>query len=311
VKCKKCSREAVVKLKHYNLSLCEEHFYEFFEERVKKAIKKFRMFDENDRILVAVSGGKDSMTVWYVLNRLGYRADGLFIRLGNGVSVDKTQEMIRNFADNLGRKMIVEDATKYLYGLSTFEASKILKRPTCSFCGMVKRYLMNKVAVEAGYDVLVTGHNLDDEASQLLGNLIHWQMDYILRSWPVLEKTHEKLAKKAKPLVLNYEDDIKLYAKMKGIPFLEEACPFSLGATSKVYKSLLHELENQQKGAILSFYVGYIREKERVFKLEEKNVELRSCKVCGYPTTAEVCTFCRARENLKKRLEKRKANVKR
>ena len=309
MKCRKCGKEAVVKLKHYNLPLCEEHFFEFFEGRVEKAIKKFKMFEKSDRILVAVSGGKDSMTAWYVLKKLGYNVDGLFIRLGKGEGIDKTQELIENFSKEIGSKLLIEDATEYLYGLSTFEAAKILRRPTCSFCGMVKRYLMNKVAVENGYDILVTGHNLDDEASQLLGNILHWQTDYIVRSWPVLEKTHEKFVKKVKPLVLNYEEDIRLYAKMKGIPFLASSCPFSVGATSKVYKKVFHQLEEEQKGITLSFYTGYIREKEDVFKIEEKKVELRSCKICGYPTTAEVCTFCRSRDALKKKLERRKREV--
>ncbi len=305
MKCKICKKEASVKLKHYNLPLCEEHFYEFFEKRVRKAIGKFKMFSKEDKILVAVSGGKDSMVIWYVLKKLGYKAEGLFIRLGNGVMIDRTQEIIENFAESIEGKLIVEDATKYLYGLSTFEAARILRRSTCSFCGMVKRYLMNKVAVEMGYDVLVTGHNLDDEASQLLGNILHWQKGYILRSWPVLEKTHEKFVKKVKPLVLNYEDDIRLYAEMKKIPFLRETCPFSIGATSKIYKKMLLTLEEEQRGAILSFYMGYVREKDKFFKEDEEPVEIKSCEVCGYPTTSNVCYFCRSRQKLKVKLEKR------
>ncbi len=305
MKCRICKKEASVKLKHYNLSLCEEHFYEFFEKRVRKAIGKFKMFSKEDKILVAVSGGKDSMVIWYVLKKLGYKAEGLFIRLGNGVMIDRTQEIIENFAKSIEGKLIVEDATKHLYGLSTFEAARILRRSTCSFCGMVKRYLMNKVAVEMEYDVLVTGHNLDDEASQLLGNILHWQKGYILRSWPVLEKTHEKFVKKVKPLVLNYEDDIRLYAEMKKIPFLKETCPFSIGATSKIYKKMLSTLEEEQRGAILSFYMGYVREKDKFFKEDEESVEIKSCEVCGYPTTSNICYFCRSRQKLKVKLEKR------
>ncbi len=309
MKCRICKKEAIVKLKHYNLPLCEEHFYEFFEKRVKKAIGKFGMFSNDDRILVAVSGGKDSMVVWYVLRKLGYEADGLFIRLGNGENIDKTQEMIKDFAKDIGGNLIVEDATRYLYGLSTFEATRVLRRSACSFCGMVKRYLMNKVAVEMGYDVLATGHNLDDEASQLLGNILHWQKGYVLRSWPVLEKTHEKFVKKVKPLVLNYEDDIKLYAEMRKIPFLKETCPFSIGATSKVYKKMLSVLESDQRGAMLSFYMGYIREKDDFFKKDEESVNLNSCEICGYPTTSKVCYFCRSREKLRERLGRKRGTI--
>ena len=262
------------------------------------------MFSRKDKILVAVSGGKDSMALWYILVKLGYNADGLFIKLGHDYQVNHTYEKIKKLAKELERPLIIEDATKYLYGLSTFEAARILKRPTCSFCGMVKRYLMNKAAVENGYDALVTGHNLDDEAAVLFGNILHWHTGYITRSYPVLEKTHEKFVKKAKPLVLNYEEHIKLYAEKRGIGFLPTACPFSIGATSKVYKNVIHQLENEQKGIILSFYLGYLREKEKIFKIEENTPELHSCEVCGYPTTAKVCSFCRIREKLKSKIEK-------
>ncbi len=304
MKCRKCGREAVVKLKHYNLPLCEEHFYEFFKERVRKAIKKFKMFTENEKILVAVSGGKDSMVLWKTLVELGYDADGLFIKLGHGDEVNPAYEKVKKLAERLEKPLIVEDATEYLFGLSVFEAAKILRRPTCSYCGMVKRYIMNKVAVERGYDVLVTGHNLSDEASVLLGNILHWQMGYVRRSWPLLEKTHEKFVKKAKPLVLHYEDDIKLYAEYRKIEHLESACPFSLGATSKVYKKLMNDLEEEQRGAILQFYMGFVKEKEKLFANTEE-VVLNSCEVCGYPTTEKICTFCRSKDLLKKKLIKK------
>ena len=305
MKCRKCGRPASIKLVEYNLKLCDEHFFEFVESRVEKAIRKFKMFTRKDRVLVAVSGGKDSMVLWYILVRLGYNADGLFIKLGHDYQVKLAYEKVEKLSKDLGRVFIMEDATKYLYGLSTFEAAKILRRSTCSFCGMVKRYLMNKAAVENGYDVLATGHNLDDEATVLLGNILHWQTGYITRSYPVLEKTHEKLVKKVKPLVLNYEEHLRFYAKKRGIDFLPTACPFSLGATSKAYKNILRQLEDKQSGITLSFYLGYLREKENIFKVEGNTPQLHSCEVCGYPTTAKVCSFCRSRERLKKVLEKR------
>ena len=302
MKCKKCGREAVVKLRHHNLKLCEEHFFEYFESRVKKAIKRFKMFDKNDRVLVAVSGGKDSTTLWYVLSELGYDADGLFIKTWSGDLMFPALEKLEKLSRELGRPLHVIDATEYLHGLSTFEVARLLRRPVCSICGLVRRYLMNRFAVEKGYDVLVTGHNLDDEASVLLGNILHWQIDYISRSYPVLEKTHEKFVRKAKPLVLLYEDEIRKYADLKGIDYLEDACPFSFSATSKAYKRVLNELEEEQPGVKLRFYTGFLKEKDEMFG-ETERVELRECRICGYPTTAEICSFCRLRDNVKRRLE--------
>ena len=303
MKCRKCGREAVVNLRHHNLKLCKEHFFEYFENRVERAIKKFKMFKRSDRILVAVSGGKDSMTVWYVLKKLGYNVEALFIKTWSGSLMFPAIEKIEKLSKEIDSPLHVLDATEYLFGLSTFEVARLLKRPTCSVCGLVRRYLMNKFAHENGFDVLVTGHNLDDEATVLLGNILHWQTDYILRSYPVLEKTHEKFVKKVKPLVLLYEDEIRKYADLRGIDYLKNACPFSLSATSTFYKKILNELEEEQPGVKIRFYTGFLKEKERIFKIEDHEVELRECERCGYPTTARVCSFCRLVESVEKRIE--------
>ena len=301
MKCTKCGREAVVKLRHHNLKLCKEHFFEYFEKRVLKAIKKFEMFSKSDRILVAVSGGKDSMSLWYVLKTLGYDVEALFVKTWSGNLSFPALEKIEKLGAVLKSAVHVVDSTVYFDGLSTFEIARILRRPVCSICGLVRRYLMNKFAVENGYDVLATGHNLDDEATVLLGNILHWQDDYIFRSWPVLEKTHEKFVKKVKPLVYLYEEEVRRYADLRGIDYLKNACPFSIDATSTVYKRILNELEDEQPGVKLRFYTGFLKEKERIFRVEERKVDLVECERCGYPTTSKVCAFCRLRENVSKR----------
>ncbi len=307
MKCKICRGEAIVRLPHYNMNLCREHFLGFIEKRVEQTIEKYKMFSRRDKVLVAVSGGKDSVTLWYVLAKLGYQADGVFLKLGHTDQVAPAMEIARKMAELTGRKLIIEDATQYLYGLSTFEAARLMRRPVCGFCGKVKRYLMNKVAVENGYDVLATGHNLDDEASLLLGNLLHWQTGYILRSFPVLEATHPKLVKKVKPHCFNYERDILTYAELAGLPYLKSSCPFSMGATLPVYKQMWDFLEKEQPSAKITFYKGFLREKSKIFKTEENRPQLKSCKICGYPTTGEVCSFCSSREVLQRRLEKIKS----
>ena len=304
MKCKKCGREAIVKLRHYNLALCREHFIEFIEGRVEKAIKKFRMFKKSDKVLVAVSGGKDSVSLWHILVKLGYEVDGLFIRTGKEGLIKIAERIVEENAKILERRLIKIDATEYFEGLSTGEIAKILRRPVCSICGTIRRYLMNKVAYEGGYDVVVTGHNLSDEATVLFGNILNWQIGYISRQWPYLPKTHEKFVPKAKPLVLNYEEDIRLYARVTGIKFLDTACPFSLDATTTVYKSYLTDMEKKQPGITIRFFTGFLRNKNKAFVVEEEDLKLKECKVCGYPTTEEVCSFCRLRGKVAKVVSK-------
>jgi len=99
MKCTKCGKPALVKLRHYNIKLCKEHFNEFIEQRAEKAIKKFKMFGRNSKILIAVSGGKDSVSLWHMLKKLGYEVDALFIRAGKSGMVQKAQEIVEKNAE--------------------------------------------------------------------------------------------------------------------------------------------------------------------------------------------------------------------
>src|SRR5205807_9473277 len=174
----------------------------------------------------------------------------------------------------------------------------------CAACGTVKRYHFNKVAVDLGYDVVATGHNLDDEAATLFGNVIHWQTDFLGRQGPVLESTHPKLARKVKPLYRLAERDTAAYAVIERIEYILEECPMAVGAKSLEYKDLLNALEERQPGLKQRFLVGFLRGGRKALKSAEP-VVLRECASCGQPTTAEVCAYCRMVER-----GKRKAAVK-
>jgi Predicted ATPase of the PP-loop superfamily implicated in cell cycle control len=106
-------------MRHHKLALCEEHFPEWFVSYTERAIGKYRMFSRDERILVAVSGGKDSLSLWDVLLQLGYRADGLYINLGidggfgySRLSYEKVQAFM---ADRPGVQLHVVDVAA-LYG---------------------------------------------------------------------------------------------------------------------------------------------------------------------------------------------------
>ena len=75
-------------MRQHKLALCEVHYPEWFVAQTQRAVEKYRMFGPDDRVLVAVSGGKDSLSLWDVLLQLGYQADGLYIDLGIDVGTD-------------------------------------------------------------------------------------------------------------------------------------------------------------------------------------------------------------------------------
>ncbi len=293
MKCKKCDRKAAVEVRRQGLAFCPEHYLEWFEHQVTRAIKRHQMLRHRDRVLVAVSGGKDSIALWEALHRLGYDTTGLHIQLGIDGYSKRALEATHRFATERGLPLIVVDL-KEAYRLTIPELAELTRRKTCSVCGLTKRYVMNRVAVEEGFDVVATGHNLDDEASVLLGNTLHWQTDALVRQGPLLP-AGEKLAKRAKPLYLLTEREILAYTLLRRLPYQHEECPFAAGAKSLVYKEALNKIEATSPGTKQAFLEGYLKKIQPLLQegLKGAAPELRECERCGYPTTGPVCAFCK------------------
>lgn len=296
MKCKLCGQRAVLRLRAYNLSLCQDCLRDFVKRRVQKAIRDFRLLKKGEKVLVAVSGGKDSLSLWEILDGLGYDTIGLYIHLGIEGYSDRSLEKAKVFAQKKGLSLLVEDVREHFSGLGIPQLSKKDMRPPCSLCGMVKRYLMNKVACETDR-TLATGHNLDDEAATLLGNVLDWKEGYLGRQAPRLE-ARDGFAPRVKPLVLCTEREMAAYAIASGIDYILEECPFSEGATSLFYKDVLNQIEERSPGTKLRFYQGFLKLQDR-FRIEEP--QLRPCSSCGYQTTGDLCNFCRLKEKAKKK----------
>lgn len=286
------NNKAIIFLKHHRLALCKEHFITWFEKRVEKTIKEFKMLNKKDNVLVAVSGGKDSLALWNVLNRLGYKTEGLYIDLGIGEYSENSKELSKKFANNLGLRLNIISLNEYLYPIPTIKENT--NRPACSACGVVKRYYMNKFARDNNFNVVATGHNLDDEAGVLLGNTLQWDLKYLAKQYPVLEE-EEGFVKKVKPLCKITEKESALYSVLNNIDYIEYECPFSEGATSIEYKTILNQLEEKHPGLKLRFYSDFLKKIYPIFKKQNRENEkyLVRCKVCGEPSYSEICGVCR------------------
>ncbi len=310
MKCKKCGETAAINMRQHKLALCAEHYLEWLPQQTQRFIEKYHMFGPEDRILVAVSGGKDSLSLWDVLLRLGYRADGLYIGLGIDGGVDyshQSYEKVKQFvAERSGQHpdmhLRAVDVGQ-VYGATVPEAAQISNRghgKPCSVCGLIKRHIMNRVAYDGGYDVLATGHNLDDEVAVLMQNTLHWQAGYLARQAPVLEASRPGLARKAKPFCRFYERETAAYALLRGIDYIYDECPYAEGSNTIYYKGLLNQLEADRPGAKLQFYLGFLEAKASgLFDRVQEEVELNACEKCGQPTSAPgECAFCRLWERI-------------
>ena len=293
MKCRVCRGPAVMDVRRHNANFCSEHFQKLCRDQVAKAIKDFDMLRPEDRALVAVSGGKDSLAVWDILLQLGYQADGLYLGLGIGDYSDASGEMARSFAADRGLHLIEVDLpTDHGFDIPT--GAKAAKRVPCSACGLSKRHLFDDAARQGGYDVVVTGHNLDDEAAVLFGNVLRWQTDYLGRQLPVLPARHG-FPKKVKPLVRLAERETAAYCVLRGIDYIVEECPMADGNKHLGYKEALNVIEATSPGSKHDFYFGFLAKASARFtpEAELEQEQLTACVRCGSPTSTELCAFCR------------------
>ena len=300
MKCRMCKeREAVIHLKRHKLSVCEKCYVAFFERQVERGIEQYKMFKSDEKIGVCISGGKDGNVLLYILKKMSYDVVGIHINLGIGEYSKKCEEIV----NELGKKYKIAiecfDLKNNLgYSLDEIvKKIKIRKNKPCSICSLIKRYLFNKIAFERNLDVLATGHNMDDEIAFIFSNILKWDLAALSRNKVVLEGK-EKLVKKVKPLFRLTDEEVRMYAKICGIPFLKEKCPYEKGATSIFYKKIWEKMEKEKPGIKASFYFTFLKKIDK-FDAFSEDVELKACKICGYPTTREVCSFCKLMERLK------------
>jgi len=288
VRCKSCREKAVIEIARHNAAYCRECFFRYCRRQVERAIEGLDMMSHADRVLVAVSGGKDSLALWDILTDLEYSADAVYLDLGIGTYSERSRDIAQKYADTKGLKLHTVSIREE-HGFGIPEGSKAANRPTCSLCGMSKRHLLNKFAYEHGYDVLATGHNLDDEAATLLANLVRWDAEYLRRQWPVLP-ARPGFVRKVKPLIRLQERETAAYCVLSGIEYVVEECPLVVGNTQLEYKEALNVLERRSPGTKARLVLGFLNSGHNLLVVANKDdrnagdAELGACVRCGSPT---------------------------
>ena len=293
MKCRRCRGPAVIEVRRHNAGFCAECFLRHCREQVRRTLDDFAMIAPGERVLVAVSGGKDSLALWDILLDLDVQADGLYLGLGIEGYSDSSGAYARAFAKERSAPLVEVDLpTDFGYDIPT--GARTGRRAPCSACGLSKRHLFNQAGVDGGYDVVATGHNLDDEAAVLFGNVLRWATDYLGRQLPVLPAS-PGFVRKVKPLVRLGERETAAYCVLRGIDYIVDECPMAVGNKHLGYKEALNAIEAQSPGTKSAFYFGFLDRVSAMFtpaaRAEQEG--LRACPRCGAPTTGEVCAFCK------------------
>jgi uncharacterized protein (TIGR00269 family) len=282
-----------VDLESHHTAFCTDCFFTFVERQVKRSVSEHRMLQKGERVLVCVSGGKDSLALWEILVRLGHEADGLYIDLGIPGYSERSGEKVARFAGERGLRHTAVSLAAL--GIPIPELARRSRRAECSVCGTVKRHFFNRMALQGGYAAVATGHNLDDETGRLLGNLLHWQWDYLAKQNPVLPRVGDMLVKRVEPLCRLSERETAAYAILRGIDYILDECPMSRGATSLRYKQILNLIEDWMPGTKANFYHGFLKSAHlfRGVSSAQDPGPARRCSACGSPAYLDPCNYCR------------------
>lgn len=298
MKCTRCKGKAAVEVRRHHASFCPECFVHHCRRQVGRAIAEHKMLAPAERVAVAVSGGKDSLALWDILLDLGYDAVGIHLQLGIGSYSEASEGFARTFAARRGVELSVVRLDERA-GFDIPTAARSDNRAPCGACGLSKRYLLNKVALDSGHDVVATGHNLDDEAAVLMGTTLNWSLEEMARQAPALG-ARPGFARRVKPLVRLSELESAAYCILGGIDYVVDECPMAEGNRQLALKAALALIEERSPNVKGIFYQGFLERLAPLLASEEAvaSAPMAYCSRCGAPTTSEVCAFCRLSERL-------------
>lgn len=269
-----------------------------FESKVKSIIKKYNLLNKKDKVMVAVSGGKDSMTVLYLLKKLGYNVSALHINLEMGKWSEMHLNNIKKFCKELRVPLHVYSVRKEL-GRSMCSIKSIVKSKAklqdCTICGIIRRWMINKKARALGATKIATGHNLDDASQTVLMNYFKGNLMIGVNEGPYVGIIQDKkFVQRIKPLYFMPEKEVEKYSKSMNFPVVYERCPCVVGAYRHKIRGILDEMPEVKENIVKSFLENIKRLRKRAKKNSANvlNNGIFYCSSCGEPCRNETCKAC-------------------
>lgn len=302
-KCTKCGKPAAITLRYANMDLCQSHFVKMFESRVKRTVRQFNMLKKGDVVAVGVSGGKDSCVMLHMLHKISqslpFKLTAITIDEGITGYRNKSLEVAKKECKKLGIPLkIVSFDREFGKTLDALLKEKGQAR-SCSYCGVMRRYALNKYARELGANKLAIGHNSDDVAQTVMMNFMRNEPDRLARFAPVSSDAEEgTFIPRIKPLFMTPERDVAAYAVMKGIEIKFMECPYARFAFRQYVRDMLNSAEQKYPGTKLRIVKAFLSQSEiladgmRLRQKGSKAKHLNKCATCGEPTSQEHCNLC-------------------
>ncbi len=310
MQCSRCDGKAVYQTT--GQAFCKEHFFNYFENKVFRTIKKYKLLERDDNVCVATSGGKDSLAVLYMTmkycRKYGIKFFALAIDEGIKDYRDHTLTDLSTFCSKYDIEMnVVSFKDKFGSGLDDLTEKAINKfgKKPCTVCGILRRSLLNKGSRELGATKLVTGHNLDDEAQSFMMNLLKGNMGHNAALGPITGfNKNANFIPRVKPLYLISEKETRLFAFLKGFDVHFNECPNIHLSFRASVRDQINEIENKNPGSkngMINAFLEVLPMLKDKYRKEKK--EFSFCSKCGEPCSGEICNTCKLEDELDLKVE--------
>lgn len=306
--CSKCGEEVVIYREYEGRGLCKEHFSRSINKKVKSTIREGELVESGDTIAVGLSGGKDSAVMLEQLVEIfGDRPDIEII----GVSVHEGIDEYRDESISAARELCKEYGVEFkvghysdYYDLKMDDVAGAGELGNCTYCGIMRRDMLNRLCREVDADKMAIGHNLDDEAQAIIMNHLKGDMKRLARIGSRTDSvSHEKFVPRIKPLIDCMEKEIALYSRLHDLGVIDRCPHVQEGTMRPMVKSFLNKLESEMPGTKHSI----VSQGHRISELVEENMDwdegdnqLQECDKCGEPCSSDVCRKCQLLEDIKK-----------
>ena len=204
---------------------------------MRKAIEEYNMIEENDKIAICLSGGKDSITMLHAFKNLQRfypkKFEIIAISINPGFDFFDTN-FLQRICDNLEIPLFIEEThAKEI----VFDIRK--EKNPCSLCANLRRGIINSIAIKEGCNKIALGHNQDDVLETFLLNLLYTGSISTFAPKSYMDRTKITLIR---PLIYTPEKDIKRFIKKNDISVMPKVCPMDGKSKREDMKQLIYTL---------------------------------------------------------------------
>ncbi|MEM4297233.1 MAG: TIGR00269 family protein [Nitrososphaerota archaeon] len=299
--CTLCGGKAVYLRAYSGERLCRSCFQQSILDKVKRTIARYRLLKYGDSIAVALSGGKDSLSLLVVLKKLceaqGSKLYAITVDEGIKDYRDEAVQLAKRLCDGLKVPQTIV-SFKELYGLSLDDllASRKRRITACTVCGVLRRRALDIAAEKLGVNVLATAHNLDDVLQTFFINLFSGDLKRVRWLEPSSAHKTEFKVRRIKPFMEIYEEEVAFFAYLQNLPFQTYSCPYRAESIRSEVRSMLNGLEKRHAGIKYTLLRSVLRMAEGLSIEAERSYR---CSVCGYPSSSRLCLVCQLLKELK------------